>query len=163
MKIELPRGIYYVGDPCYRRGTYVFDSHDREWNDFDSEVKIPLVSENTSVSTFLVYGGTAYGDGTYSCQVVEGDEYPVDSGCIGVVKLAAYEQVDYGQVFVMAVPWTFEISHSHVFSGTTTEGVLLFYIPTAVEDEDENSEDDDWDCWWGDEDDDNYHDYSFGY
>jgi hypothetical protein len=113
----------------------------------------------------MIYGTTAYGDGTYSCMVVDGDTYPVDSGCMGVVKLSAYEEVTYGQVFVMPVPWTFEISPTHCFSGKTCGGMPLFSIPTAVEDGDEDEDDfcdwtEGWDDWYWEDDADEYNEAS---
>lgn len=145
MKIELPPGTYYVGDPCYRRETYVFESHDREWNDFDSKVKIPLVS-GSSVPTFIIYGNTEYGDGSYRCNV-NGSEYPVDSGCLAVVRLTQYEEIDYGSVFTIKNPWLFEITGDFLFRGSRPDGSPIFEIPTAdeLDLEDEYDDDEDYD------------------
>lgn len=144
-KIELPPGIYYVGDPCYRSSTYVFETYDREWYDFEQGTKAPFVpSTSSSPSTFLVYHGTMCGDWTYEC-IVSRNAYPVDSGCLSVVKLESFDpDVDYGSVLTIESPWIFKVDSSYCFSGTTLDGEVLFSIPTGFipgeeEDEDEGA------------------------
>lgn len=93
----LPPGKYYIGDPCY-----VID--DKEWDDV---LDATAYFENAGVSTFQghqLWGhSTAYGDGTYLDQ--NGNEYGVDSGCIGAVPIGLIENPggeDHGTMVIDA-------------------------------------------------------------
>jgi hypothetical protein len=80
--MTMPAGVYYVGDLCYVMT-------DDEWDQFcaitikDNEC---LEGEFTMPDgrRFATYG-TAYGDGEYKDQY--GNQYGVDAGLIGCIKL----------------------------------------------------------------------------
>jgi hypothetical protein len=86
---------YYIGDLCYILSdddyAECIASEENQWN-------------KTSNGTIFAWGSTAYGDGLYLDNV--GNEYPVDAGLIGIVKLDdSFEpkdgySCDDGNVFV---------------------------------------------------------------
>lgn len=73
----MKKGKYFIGDPCY-----VIE----EWDDFLSDY---LFKESGEEGTFqdknVWANNTSYGDGLYNDNV--GNNYPVDSGTIGVIPL----------------------------------------------------------------------------
>ena len=77
LKIKVPAGIYYVGDPCY----HIPDS---KWDDVlvaTDYFTNPVFSDGEH---YVLGVGTVYGDGVYYDQ--NGNEYPVDSGTLGLVS-----------------------------------------------------------------------------
>ena len=77
----MPPGTYYVGDLCY---VLV--------NQWDDVCKLLIEGENVKQGSFTLPNGTqfaifntAYGDGIYRDEI--GNEYGVDSGSIGCVKI----------------------------------------------------------------------------
>jgi hypothetical protein len=74
-------GTYYVGDLCYVM-------HDR-WDEF---CNLTIVGQKVLDGEFNLADGTrfatfttAYGDGTYKDEL--GNEYPVDAGLIGCIRV----------------------------------------------------------------------------
>jgi hypothetical protein len=76
--VTLPAGTYVIGDPCY-----VIE--DGEWSDFcestkDENLIVAPHGDGHAVGVHTVHGdGRYYGD--------DGNEYPVDSGMIGLVPV----------------------------------------------------------------------------
>ena len=89
----MPAGCYYVGDLCYVMHP--------QWSEFcdKSLANEGLVVLDNGVRTAQF--GTMYGDGCY--QDESGNEYPVDSGLIGCIRvediLDADGDLGGGQVF----------------------------------------------------------------
>jgi hypothetical protein len=86
--MRLPAGTYYIGDPCY--------VIDKEWDNvcnmsFDKNGQ-PLNGVMVLNNKEMFIGCTAYGDGLYFDQF--GNQYPVDSGCIGVVPVELIDKED---------------------------------------------------------------------
>jgi len=108
----LPKGEYYIGDPCYSIGTTDSDYWSKlckvmfneqkqnsagKWNmDKKGKKKLPdygLMVSNPSKKDKKFYDvaiyGTAYGDGTYEdIESLTGD-YMVDAGIIGAIPVQA--------------------------------------------------------------------------
>jgi hypothetical protein len=79
MKTTLKPGLYFIGDPCY--------VINESWTEFIDKVKENTITEFRGYEVF--YGGTAWGDGTYLDN--NGNEYPVDSGCLGIIPVDLIE------------------------------------------------------------------------
>lgn len=74
--MKLPKGKYYVGDPCYIFG--------ESWSDVLAETD--FFDAETLRGKPVCAGGTAYGDGLYEDNC--GREYWVDSGMIGILPVS---------------------------------------------------------------------------
>lgn len=79
----MPKGTYYIGDPCY-----LFD--ESSWgkviaitNYFKEDGRYDIFGKKCFV------GGTKYGDGTYDDNY--GREYGVDAGLIGILPIELIE------------------------------------------------------------------------
>jgi len=76
-----PKGTYYIGDLCYILKP--------EWKEVcDLIIKEDTVLEGKfklSDGREFFIGNTAYGDGTYQDNL--GQEYPVDSGSLGLIEV----------------------------------------------------------------------------
>lgn len=73
-KFVLPAGRYYIGDPCY-----VLKD---DWDKVCGYLERNLIG---CLGKTIFMACTAYGDGVYSDK--KGNDYPVDSGCIGAVPI----------------------------------------------------------------------------
>jgi len=89
-------GVYYVGDPCY-----VIEDHD-EWMKLLTESKYfgatkegPGFWEGEHRGLPMFAGTTAYGDGVYMDNSYR--SYGVDAGLIGIVAVAACDNVKDGK------------------------------------------------------------------
>jgi hypothetical protein len=80
-KVELPVGIYYVGDPCYLK----FPEYDSVWGDLFGHTS----GHYTDGTKTFVVANTAYGDGSYKGS--DDKEYLVDSGTIAIVNSAMFD------------------------------------------------------------------------
>lgn len=82
VKIDVEAGTYWVGDPCY-----AFEDHAMwmRWLEAANYMDSPLVlfAEVPDTGHTVVGFSTAWGDGCYND--LEGNEYPVDAGLIGLV------------------------------------------------------------------------------
>lgn len=84
VKISVPAGTYYVGDPCY---AFREDRHDQwiQWleaADYQNS-HIVLLAEVPGTGYTVLGFSTAWGDGCYEGS--DGNDYPVDAGLIGLV------------------------------------------------------------------------------
>jgi hypothetical protein len=91
---KLPKGKYWVGDPCY-----VLDHNSLDLNfnwqtfcdfcfkDDPSGRKNEGVVDHQDIR--FAFHGTAYGDGSYHDK--DGNEYGVDAGCISCIPMEAIE------------------------------------------------------------------------
>ena len=83
-KMDLPAGMYWVGDPCY-----AFDDQE-EWVDllesanYDASPTPPILEAEARGKRF-VGSRTAHGDGSYESSI--GAVFPVDAGLLGVVPM----------------------------------------------------------------------------
>jgi hypothetical protein len=77
----LPKGKYYLGDPCYVLQTKNHDDWLNVLNKSDY-FRQPYVKGKKQAIAFE----TAYGDGEYQDQL--GNSYPVDAGMIGLVPVS---------------------------------------------------------------------------
>ena len=90
MNCTLPKGTYFLGDPCYaiqddeRWQKIVNHMYDGS-HDSDADV-MKISSKNGKTDACIFYGSTAYGDGRYEDQ--NGNEFPVDAGLIGLVPMS---------------------------------------------------------------------------
>jgi len=78
-------GYYYIGDPCYvvpdeDWGEFVTATFEHEFEDGSNPFQFK--GNNCWVH------GTYFGDGVYQDEL--GIEYPVDSGCIGLVEISMF-------------------------------------------------------------------------
>ena len=95
-------GAYFIGDPCYVLS-------EKDWDKI-----LNHDGHNVLRGKDIFFAGTAHGDGTYLDQ--DGNEYPVDMGCIGIVdaslvsmkKIKEVETRKMGKVFNSAN--NFEVS-----------------------------------------------------
>ncbi len=121
-------GTYYIGDPCYVLS-------EKDWdkilgNDGHSTIK----------GKDVFFAGTAYGDGTYEDQ--NKNEYPVDTGCIGIfpvevclkTKLKEVPKRKMGMIFTFDAD--FEVSANN---GNFTFGDVEIITDGSNEEEE--------DCW----------------
>lgn len=74
---------YWVGDLCYVMHDCWTEVCDLTFPDSSTEIGGPLKLQDGR--EFVIFG-TAHGDGVYEDQY--GREYPVDSGCIGAIRLS---------------------------------------------------------------------------
>jgi hypothetical protein len=89
VKVELPAGEYWVGDPCYAVKDQELWMRIGASNGWFQESIAATVDDVTYVGV-----GTAFGDGVYVDQ--EGREFPVDAGLIGAVPVSAVEGEPFG-------------------------------------------------------------------
>lgn len=123
----MPAGTYWIGDLCYVM-------HDK-WDEFCND----LSDGEREVGGVLIASlSTMYGDGSYYDQF--GNEYGVDAGLIGCIKVEDIEEDDQNRV---------QDGHVHVFDSPfqvySVDGFLHFgnvVINTGDEDEEE-----DYNCW----------------
>ena len=86
-----PAGEYWIGDLCY----VLHDEWKEICNDFlfaDDDFNIQEGEYTLKNGTRIFMGSTAYGDGVY--QDNDGNDYGVDSGSIGIVKLSSIDQTN---------------------------------------------------------------------
>jgi hypothetical protein len=91
MKIKVPAGVYYIGDPCY-----VFNDHTK-WSKLIGDGNYYIDRMLSFIDNSPVYAhGTFYGDSVYSSNI--DIFFPVDSGLIGLVpeKLVGDFQSELG-------------------------------------------------------------------
>lgn len=101
MKNILPKGTYYIGDPCY-----VFNNE--SWAELLEKANYFLNEEVVEFKNMLVFsGGTTFGDGHYLSNV--GMEFSVDSGTIGAVPI---ELVDTDSEFWKRAGKVVDFTHS---------------------------------------------------
>lgn len=80
MTIEVPAGRYVIGDPCYAiSGSKRWSGFGNSCDWFDGSAIARLGDQ------WIVGFGTAYGDGLYRGS--DGNNYPVDSGLLGLVPV----------------------------------------------------------------------------
>lgn len=82
--MKIPKGEYFLGDPCYCFG--------KKWSDILDETDFfnrSKVMETEAGPKILMAFNTAHGDGTYEDQY--GNEYSVDAGLIGLVPVEIIE------------------------------------------------------------------------
>lgn len=119
----MPPGTYYIGDLCYVMHN--------EWDEFcESLDDVERVVNGKKIASL----STMYGDGSYYDQF--GNEYGVDAGLIGCIKIEDIEKDDQNRV---------EDGHVHVFDSPfqvySVDGFLHFgnvVINTGDEDEEED-------------------------
>ena len=78
--MKIPKGEYFLGDPCYCFG--------KKWSDILDETDFfnrSKVIETESGPKILIAFNTAHGDGRYEDQ--HGNKYSVDAGLIGLVPV----------------------------------------------------------------------------
>lgn len=101
-----PAGKYYIGDLCYALDndvmTQYWGKHDYENGTFD-------ITSN-DVTTIFSVSATAYGDGFYT-DSVNGLQFGVDSGCIGILPFAVCNKKDIKDGQIMG---------GHIIESTTT-------------------------------------------
>ena len=109
MPLLMPAGTYFVGDPCY-----AFERDQRGWEKLCDKMNArgwPSGARYTVRGRKVVVMMTP-GDGIYLDDC--GDEYPVDSGCLGVVELPSEDwrprERDMGRVVTFDAP--FECSYN---------------------------------------------------
>lgn len=122
MKVTLPAGKYFIGDPCYVIS-------DENWEKLGAS-GFPD-GENNVLDASMFMAGTAYGDGEYTdgkyCR------YPVDSGTLGAVPSSLIGKIEGRKLgFYGDYPNGLEIEYDgHGF----TFGEI--HIETEDEDDDE--------------------------
>jgi len=121
----MPPGTYYIGDLCYVMHN--------EWGEFCESLDD---GERVVNGKLIASLSTMYGDGSYYDQF--GNEYGVDAGLIGCIKVEDIEKDDQNRV---------EDGHVHVFDSPfqvySVDGFLHFgnvVINTGDEDEDEEED-----------------------
>lgn len=82
-RTRLPKGEYFIGDPCYCFDYTTWMRLLTETN-YLQGAQVPLFKNNDE-ERHLVAFDTAYGDGVYEDE--DGNEYPVDSGMLGAVPV----------------------------------------------------------------------------
>ena len=93
LKVSIPAGKYWLGDPCYAVPQDL-------WMDllnsceFFTENPVGTVTGSDGGKYHVLGFGTAYGDGCYADQF--GNEYPVDAGLIGLVPVGLVESYPQG-------------------------------------------------------------------
>lgn len=159
-QVEVPAGVYVMGDPCYSipyetpdgRNPWLGLLHSCDFFQDKPVGSVSVDGKEVKVAAF----GTAYGDGYYAADVIdrakiETDDsvyFPVDAGLIGLVPFDAYGHVPKGCVKVTLTENTrFFVTEDNEIC---LSGVLT--VPTAGtddgceydededEDEDENEE-----------------------
>ena len=136
---KMPAGTYYLGDLCYVMG-------DR-WDDVCEKT---IDGHNVLTGRFVLDDGvefailnTKYGDGFYSSNII-GNDFPVDSGSIGVVKLEYIEKTqkeidDEGLGRIVVFGEEFGIADNE---GTLCFGDIRIYTNDDSEEEDCVNDDD---------------------
>jgi len=123
-------GTYYVGDLCY-----VMDA---EWDEFCSlTINGNAVEDgefNLADGRRFAFSRTAYGDGCYYDQA--GNEYGVDAGLIGVIRVEDIredqrDRVVQGNVIQFNKPFTVQLVGETIVIGETE-------IFTGFEEDDED-------------------------
>lgn len=143
MNCTLPKGTYFLGDPCYaihgERWQKIVNRMYDGLHDSDADVMIVSSKDGTSAAC-MFYGSTAYGDGRYEDQ--NGNEFPVDTGLIGLVPMSianpeGMKLAECGKIVTFAhevdISWDDGVFH-------ITDGNQRFSIDTkgsADENEDE--------------------------
>lgn len=129
--VIVPKGTYYLGDPCYSVPDELWDELLQDSDYFNKP--------SGTVAGHTVYAfGTKYGDGVY--QDKRGREYPVDAGLIGLVPEA---------LATKEMPLDLDFAHLIRFDHPTicsdNDGVLKFgHIIIDTNDEEDEPEDE----WW---------------
>lgn len=131
--MKLPAGKWWIGDLCYALGN--------RWDEF-CELTISGHSclegtfkfkDGTTFATF----GTRWGDGTYLDQF--GNEYPVDAGLIGCVKVS---ETDTGADLTLGHIQEFDTDFE---VGSEASGVIYFgHILIDTDPDPEEEEEDDY-------------------
>jgi hypothetical protein len=146
----MPAGTYYIGDLCY-----VLHERWEEFCDisFNSHERLDGKHQFKDGTEFVAFG-TAYGDGAYLDN--KGNEYGVDAGLIGAVKVDAIidqgeNNVSFGHIHTFDAPW----------EAYADDGVLHFgkiVIDTKGEEEDQEDEEDqeEYDDGYGEDDEDEW-------
>lgn len=98
--IVVPKGRYFVGDPCYSAG-----QDNASWQKWCDKADEGDPEGNMLAATYNGYPvigvHTAHGDGDYSDQ--EGNEYGVDSGMIGVVPAELISKAGWNEKSLSAM------------------------------------------------------------
>ena len=99
----MPAGSYYVGDLCYVM-------NDEDWREI---CKLTIGGNECIEGEFTLSDGrrfamydTAYGDGGYLDQT--GNEYSVDSGTIGCIKVSDITKFEYEHIEELGVMHEFD-------------------------------------------------------
>lgn len=140
----IPAGTYAVGDPCYAK---VFQNNHEAWLDFirkagyfNNRAVSSFIHPTTSKETPGWAWSTAYGDGTYTD--VQGREYSVDSGLLGIIPLYEGDEVsDLMHVVEMPKGGFAEYNSEDMTLHIRVYGGELIDIPTGFEDDEDDDED----------------------
>jgi len=81
--LDMTPGLYFLGDPCYAFSSAAWDA----LCDKMEAARWPRTAAYSADGECLVVMTTLHGDGTYLDE--DGNEYSVDSGLLGAVKLLA--------------------------------------------------------------------------
>jgi hypothetical protein len=136
MRIKMPPGTYYVGDPCYCFN----DSWDGLLKQTDY-FREPVARDSEDVP-FVVAFSTEYGDGTYYDD--DGRSYGVDAGLLGLVRVGS-EDRSPRYAGVRAVTFARDINcyiedEAHVI--VFNDGLTSIRITTGREEDKEEEEED---------------------
>jgi hypothetical protein len=141
--IQLPKGKYYIGDPCY-----AFPNHDKwmELLDASKYFSEACLAELDDEKIRVWAGPTAYGDGTYMSSL--GIALSVDAGLIGIMPVESLEYLGVN-LKEMEFYGTF-VEFKNSFCVTHVDGFFEFghvTVDTACEPDDEDNvyDDDDYD------------------
>lgn len=99
MSYKLPAGKYYIGDPCYV-------IRDADWDKVCGCLDDGIYD---CLEFPFFMASTAYGDGGYMGS--DGNEYGVDSGCLGAVPLALIKKPLDANMVVKEFPEGLEIEY----------------------------------------------------
>lgn len=126
MKLKMPAGTYWLGDPCYaiprnQWSPYVIKLHAADAADAFEFKGVKCVAF-----------GTAWGDGEYYDQC--GNAYPVDAAIIGLTPISISVKKPFGST---------RVTFAEEFECFSEDGVLVFgcyEIDTDPEYEDEEGD-----------------------
>lgn len=135
--VDVPAGTYILGDPCYVIADNQWEPLLKSANYFvDSSVgKLTVGDKTHKVLGF----GTAWGDGCYQDNL--GNEYPVDSGLIGLVPIEV-AQIDESLIMQSMFP-PIKVTFDRPVLCENTNGVMKFghiRIDTRNEGAEENDD-----------------------
>lgn len=90
--MKLPKGKYYIADPCYIMEDEQYHIALHETNYFGYDSNGGIFTESASGKQYAVFR-TAFGDGVY--QDNKGRDYSVDAGCIACIPVEIVDKPKY--------------------------------------------------------------------
>jgi len=105
----MPKGKYYLADPCYIMEDEQYSRCLQETNYFNLEYRGGICTDSETKLKYVVFS-TAFGDGVY--QDNKNRDYPVDAGCIACIPVEMVEKPKYPElVFLETFEEDLEVSY----------------------------------------------------